>query len=913
MVQLGLNVRRVDLHHRGAESTEGAQRYVKTLCILCVHCVSVVNICFFTQEPARPPAPIPCILIPMAQKEFTYQHLAFIFLLIVLFVQSGQAQSLGERHSQIRAAVEDGDHRDAADDLQSLLKTEPTIFQLNNYDYLLARVSERRGEMATAAASYQMVMARNSLLSQYALWHLAQFARSVGNLTLEREQLRRLIATAPASLLREAATARLGESFFESGDYASAVSALRPHAGRATGGTQAREAQALVGQAYLHSGQKEAAREAFNSLASQSPDAAQPDDFALAGVRGLDLLDSSGAEAAGRSAPQLPESEHLRRAFIYHFNRDFAGARLHYQAIVERYPQSQNVPAALYQIGRAYYQELRFDEAIDYFNRLLSQFPQNSNARDALNFTAAAYARSQRTDEAVATYQRFIERYTDAPAQERGMLNIIDTQREAARDEEALAWIEKARERVKGRAGAAIALFSRAKIHLAQGAWESALADIDALRGEPDLGGMRMPGGTNKPEVAFMHAYTLEQLGRTDEAVNAYLDFPDGRKEYYGGRATHRLRALASNEQTRAVIAARLASLRGEAQQAMASGQAERARVAAQNALRLTTDSAITHELLDIARRAYESLPDYNRLPKLRLIPAGREDVLTQEPRQRASSSLRQALADELLFLGLYDEGTPELAIAANAFDQAVDEESSPKQNEDAADNESPAPKQSESRSAKQTSSSRDQAYTLAVYFKRGDSANHAIRFAEPLWKNIPGDYLLEIAPRELVELLYPAPYAPALLEYAPPRGVDPRFVLAIARQESRFRPEAKSGSAARGLLQFIPSTANSIAAQLGKRDFPQDDLYDPRIAVLFGSQYMGNLFQQFPDMPQAVAASYNGGEDNMARWLARARSNDPDRYVLEIGFTQSKDYVYKVLPNFWVYQMLYTEQLQRR
>ncbi|HKC62708.1 MAG TPA: lytic transglycosylase domain-containing protein, partial [Pyrinomonadaceae bacterium] len=207
----------------------------------------------------------------------------------------------------------------------------------------------------------------------------------------------------------------------------------------------------------------------------------------------------------------------------------------------------------------------------------------------------------------------------------------------------------------------------------------------------------------------------------------------------------------------------------------------------------------------------------------------------------------------------------------------------------------------------------RDAQYTLAVLFKRGDNANHAIRYAEPLWKKVPADYLLELAPREAVEMLYPAPYKDALVEYAPARGVDPRFVLSIMRQESRFRAEAKSNAAARGLLQFISSTANTIAAQLNLKDFRQDDLYNPRMAVLFGSQYMGNLFRQFPDMPQAVAASYNGGEDNVARWVARAHSNEPDRYVLEIGFTQSKDYVYKVLPNYWTYQMLYTDQLQRR
>ncbi|MGB7923870.1 MAG: lytic transglycosylase domain-containing protein, partial [Pyrinomonadaceae bacterium] len=356
-------------------------------------------------------------------------------------------------------------------------------------------------------------------------------------------------------------------------------------------------------------------------------------------------------------------------------------------------------------------------------------------------------------------------------------------------------------------------------------------------------------------------------------------------------------------------------ALREEARQATASGDAERARLAAQNGLRLTDDAATVRELLDIARRAYASLPAYRRLPALRLIPAGRQEVLTGGSRRMEAAPTSQALADELLFLGLYDEGAPQLAVAEHALDNDADDEDKPAhEDEDAADRSSPAPGSTPSTVAQQSSSaSRDQAYTLAVYFKRGDHANHAIRFAEPLWKSVPADYLLELAPRELVELLYPAPYRAALLECAPPRGVDPRFVLAIARQESRFRPEAKSGAAARGLLQFIPSTANTIAGQLNLRGFRQDDLYDPRVAVLLGSQYMGNLFRQFPGMPQAVAASYNGGEDNVARWVARARSNDPDRYVPEIGFTQSKDYVYKVLPNFWVYQSLYTEHLQRR
>ncbi len=111
--------------------------------------------------------------------------------------------------------------------------------------------------------------------------------------------------------------------------------------------------------------------------------------------------------------------------------------------------------------------------------------------------------------------------------------------------------------------------------------------------------------------------------------------------------------------------------------------------------------------------------------------------------------------------------------------------------------------------------------------------------------------------------------------------------------------------------MQFISTTANVIAGELGRENFKQDELYNPPTAVLFGSQYLSNLFKQFPAQPQAVAASYNGGETNMARWLARSKSDSPDRYVPEIVFSQSKDYVYKVMANYRVYQMFYDENLK--
>lgn len=837
-----------------------------------------------------------------------------LFLVSVFFVQTLDAQTANARRDQIRNAVEGGDLATALVELQALRSTDTSAFTLNNYDYLLARLSEKRGDLATAATNYQAVVSRDSVLTQYALWHLAEIARALGNLQLEREHLRRLLATAPESLLYNAAQMRLGESFFESADYASVINTLRPKAS-ATASASSRKALALIGQAYLLSNQPQAARDVFNSLVTTLPDAARPDDFALTAARGLDKLDGFNEQSAQTNSAQLPETEHLRRALIFNFNRDFEDARLHYQAIIRAYPQSANVPDALYQTGRTFYQERNYDQALAYFQRLMTQFPESTSARDALAQMAATYSRLKRTDDAVAAYRRFIERYPDAPNPERPFLNIIDVLRDARRDVEALNWAEQTRTRFRGKTPAALALFSQARIHLSQSNWTLALAYLVALGAETDLGGTRVPGGTIPTEVAFMRAYTLEQLGRIAEAVSAYLSIPDGRNEYYGGRATRRLRALRADARATAIINARFEAFRAEAAQAIANGQAETARRSAQTALRLTEDAARIAELLDIARRAYAALPDYNRLPTPRLIAETR----TTPTRETSATVSHKTLADELLFLSLYDEGAPELAVAENAFGANANTVTMPAQEENSAANIA-ATRNTKPATTPATSSSRtfaalapDAAYTLALYFKRGDNAYRAVRYAEPLWKNIPADYLLELAPREMLELLYPVPYATALLEYAPPRNVDPRFVLAIARQESRFQPEAKSAAAARGLMQFISSTSEAIAAQLGRRDFEQDDLYNPRISIRFGSQYLGNLFKEFPDMPQAVAASYNGGEDNVARWIARARSNDPDRYVIEIGFSQSKDYVFKVMPNYWTYQSLYTEQLRRR
>lgn len=807
-------------------------------------------------------------------------------VLILLFAPALYSQTAEELHTKIRAAADNKRYGETLNELLGFEKKYPELFTLNNYDYLFARVSEKNGDTATAMGRFQTVAKRDSALKEYALFHLANIARSSGNLVLERMYLQELAAFSTESLLVDAAENRMARSWFESGNYDLAVRTLesliakappsKPAAGkRETENPIARENRLLLAQSYLRTGNADAARDHFLKLITALANPAQPDDFALAAAKGLDTLEVRPGEI-GKAVPSLTDYEHLRRATIYQFNRDFADARLHFAAIIKNHPSSGIVPDAIFQTGRGYAQQGEFAEAIKWFERLREQFSEHPVSKDALLQLASAYARVGKFKEAVKRYHDFIDKYPEDDRLDRAYLNIIDIMRDEGEEIEAQKWAVKTQEVFKGKVPEALALFAEARIYLARNEWPATLSALDKLLTLPDLGGAAVPGGTNRAEITFLRGFVFEQMQRYPEAIDIYLSIPDGRGEYYGGRATERLQLLAKYETASPLISGKLNSLMAAA----SPKEQDSLRKNLQAALRLTGDPQQRARMLETLRKIYAALPAYKKIPAFKLIDAGRTQIRKQKQTDDGQNP-HKVLADELLFLGLFDEAAPEFDASRKAS------------------------------AAETGSAANDLGYTLAVYYKRGDMAYRAVAFAEPQWKNVPVDYQIDLIPREDLELLYPAPYAESFAKYAAPRSVDPRFLLSIVRQESRYQPNIKSYAAARGLMQFISTTSLKTAGELGRATFQQDELYNPTTAVLFGSQYTSNLFKLFPNQPQAVAASYNGGEDNMKRWMKRSKSDLADRYVPEIAFSQSKDYVYKVMANYRIYQMFYDANLQ--
>jgi soluble lytic murein transglycosylase-like protein/outer membrane protein assembly factor BamD (BamD/ComL family) len=159
----------------------------------------------------------------------------------------------------------------------------------------------------------------------------------------------------------------------------------------------------------------------------------------------------------------------------------------------------------------------------------------------------------------------------------------------------------------------------------------------------------------------------------------------------------------------------------------------------------------------------------------------------------------------------------------------------------------------------------------------------------------------------------FPAAFRTEVTLEAKKRKLDPRFILAIMKQESTFRPAIKSPSAARGLLQLTIDTALKYNKKAGFPALQPDDLYDPRTNVAIGCEYIAALRDQFGGLNEAIAASYNGGEDNAARWLNRSKPKEAGIFAAEVGFAETKNYVFKVMTNYRIYRQLYDDNLNKR
>jgi soluble lytic murein transglycosylase len=148
----------------------------------------------------------------------------------------------------------------------------------------------------------------------------------------------------------------------------------------------------------------------------------------------------------------------------------------------------------------------------------------------------------------------------------------------------------------------------------------------------------------------------------------------------------------------------------------------------------------------------------------------------------------------------------------------------------------------------------------------------------------------------------------------------DPRvpleLALSIARRESEFDPGVMSSVGARGLMQVMPGTAQEVASKLAI-DFDDGRLLtDPVYNATIGKAYLAQLIETFGHNYVLVSAAYNAGPSRPIRWMSERgdpRSGDIDvvEWIESIPFTETRNYVMRVMESLPVYRARLTGQVQ--
>jgi soluble lytic murein transglycosylase len=155
-----------------------------------------------------------------------------------------------------------------------------------------------------------------------------------------------------------------------------------------------------------------------------------------------------------------------------------------------------------------------------------------------------------------------------------------------------------------------------------------------------------------------------------------------------------------------------------------------------------------------------------------------------------------------------------------------------------------------------------------------------------------------------LWQCAYPRPFAATVAElearYALPSGL----LHAVMRQESAFRPEARSPVGAVGLMQLMPRTAERVADELGLKSEPER-LEQAPYNLQLGAFYLSKLLNTFQGRVVLALAAYNAGPHAVSRWLEGARNLDADLWVARIPYRETRNYVQTVTANWARYQYL--------
>ena len=156
----------------------------------------------------------------------------------------------------------------------------------------------------------------------------------------------------------------------------------------------------------------------------------------------------------------------------------------------------------------------------------------------------------------------------------------------------------------------------------------------------------------------------------------------------------------------------------------------------------------------------------------------------------------------------------------------------------------------------------------------------------------------------------YPMPFREAVVARSKLIGLDPAYVYGLIRQESRFIMDARSHVGASGLMQVMPATAKWTAKKIGMTDFQPHMINERDVNITIGTAYLKLALDDFEGSMAMAAAGYNAGPGRPRNWR-NGPVLDAAVWAENVPFTETRDYVKKVLSNTTNYAAFMTGQPQ--
>ena len=162
--------------------------------------------------------------------------------------------------------------------------------------------------------------------------------------------------------------------------------------------------------------------------------------------------------------------------------------------------------------------------------------------------------------------------------------------------------------------------------------------------------------------------------------------------------------------------------------------------------------------------------------------------------------------------------------------------------------------------------------------------------------------------PRAFWEIIYPLGWRNEVAEAARRSGLDPYLVAAVVREESSYYPRAVSRAGARGLMQLMPATARPMADLRGLAFEGGSLLDDPRANLDIGAAFLAGLVREFGD-PRLALAAYNAGPKRVREWWRTRRTGDMEAWVEQIPYDETRHYVKRVTLSWEEYRRIYAAE----